>query len=132
MSLTHKVKRSFTSGSEVLEYSETINTGSAFELDVAIVASSTDIPLACAIDVSEMKTLFLLATQDMTLETNDGTTPAATVTLKAGIPVVWTSTSGQTNPFGSTNVTGLYVTSTLAGTFKMRTGIDPRAGALPD
>jgi hypothetical protein len=127
MSIQHKLTRGFSGGGESISKTETVSVESVIALDVAVANAVTDGLHALAIDVSQMKTLFMSSTKDVTLETNDGSSPAATVALKAGIPRVWSLASGETNPFGSTDVTALYITnaSGAAADIQIRIGVDP-------
>lgn len=127
MSFVHKVTRSFARGGDTLSVVQSITVEQEVNLDMQVANAVTDGLHALTLDVSQMKTMYLYSDRAVTLETNDGTTPGATVSLAAGIPRLWSSTSGETNPFGSTDVTALYVTnaSGAAANIKIRIGIDP-------
>lgn len=78
----------------------------------SIPASTTDRAYAFAIDVSALKGLFLYCTgANLKIETNNATTPDHTLNMVAGKPATWHSDSPFANPFGSTDVTTLYVTN---------------------
>jgi len=95
--------------------------GSVIDVTAAIPDSSTDKLVVCALDVSQIKAIYILSDQDVTLETNDGTTPDDTIALKAGVPYIW-----YTNKYDAllltVDVTALYLTnaSGSAATFKLR------------
>ena len=72
-----------------------------------------------------MKSLFIYSDVAATLETNSSSAPATTLALVAGQPVAWSSTNGQTNPFGSTDVTAIYVSAASAGTLTIYYLVDP-------
>lgn len=65
--------------------------------------------LTFTLDVSAAKSLMLLSTQNVTLKTNSSGSPAATVSLTANVPKIWSADTGGSNPFGSTDVTSLFV-----------------------
>jgi hypothetical protein len=127
MSFVHKVTRSWARGGDALSITESIVVEQEVNMDFQVANAVTDGLHALTLDVSQMKTMYLYSDRAVTLQTNDGTTPDATVTLAAGIPNVWSSTSGATNPFGSTDVTELYITnaSGAAANIKIRIGVDP-------
>jgi hypothetical protein len=127
MSFVHKVTRSWSRGGDTLSITESISVDSEVNLDMQVASATTDGLHALALDVSQMKSMYLYSDRAVTLETNDGTTPGATVALAAGVPRIWSSTSGETNPFGATDVTALYVTnaSGAAANIKIRIGVDP-------
>lgn len=89
-------------------------------LDVYQAASSTDTLVACAFTAANVQGFEIVASVDMTLETNSSSSPANTFSLKAGRPFTWSKSAAYyTNPFTS-NVTAFYLTNTSAGTFKAR------------
>ena len=88
-------------------------------ISLAVGASQTDLLVPTTFAVANLRSIFLLSTQNMTLETNSGSSPANTFTLTANVPFAWQYQSGITNPFG-TDVTAFYVTNTTALTLKGR------------
>lgn len=79
--------------------------------DVAIPDSSTNKAVAIGgIDVSQAVSVWMHSTQDITLETNDGTTPDDTIALAANVPLLWCTGAPFTNPL-TTDVTALYATN---------------------
>src|SRR5215475_12825879 len=92
-----------------------VSSGAGVIVSESIPAPSTDLAVGYTLTISKCASLFMYCREaDMTVETNSGTSPGATVTLKAGKPIMWYAESGLPHPFGATNVTGLFVT--LAGT----------------
>lgn len=126
LGFTHTFYVRWTGSNAVAAESTSTYTADAeYNLDVTVPALSTNYVMAATIDVSQMKSLYLYSSVDLTLETNSGSSPAATVSLLAGKAKIWAHDSGETNPFGSTDVTGLFATCTPEATFKMRALIDP-------
>jgi hypothetical protein len=69
-----------------------------------------------------MKSLYILAGQNMTLKTNSSGSPQDTISLTAGVPLVWVTGGAISNPFAGT-ITKFYLTaiSTVnTGLFQMR------------
>lgn len=129
MALAHRTTISWSDGGNSI--SGTISTAPTAETVVSetIPASSTDVQINIAIDVSTMTNLIILASGgDMTLEVNSGSSPTKTLALLDGIPFVWNSLGGYLTganaPFGSTDVTGFFITSVAGGTFRCAVGVD--------
>lgn len=127
MSIVHKITRTWSRGNDQITRTESVTVEAEITIDTSVAASTSDALHAFVLDVSQAKTIFLLSSQDLTVETNSSSAPAATVSLKAGIPRQWSTGSGETNPFGSTDVTALYLTNgTLAAAdVQIRVGFDP-------
>lgn len=110
---THNVTLTFEAG-ESAKLSKTVSASQDSEtnLDVTVPAETDDHQVAVEIDVSALESLFLLSDQDVTLETNDGSTPDDTFALKANEPVYWHKDSPLPNPFASgTDVTSLFLSN---------------------
>jgi len=84
------------------------------ERDLAVPVG-TDQQVLIAFTVASVKGLVISSDQNMTLETNSGTSPAQTFTLTAGQPLVWYTGCGYTNPF-TVDVTAFYFTNGTAVT----------------
>ncbi|QDV50854.1 hypothetical protein [Gimesia fumaroli] len=91
-----------------------VTADSEANAEIAVADSSTDLAINLAIDVSALKLLYMVSDQDLIVETNDGTTPDDTITLKAGKPLVWHEDCGYTNPLG-TDVTAFFATNASGG-----------------
>ncbi len=83
--------------------------------------------IAFTADVSQQKQIFLMASTDAILSTNDvhGGSPGKSITLVGGQAVQWSSTNGQTNPFGAVDITSLYFTCVAASDLTLLTLVDP-------
>lgn len=104
----------------------TVNSEKAYSGDaqesrtIAIADSVTDQLVNLTLDVSQIKSVYMVSDQDITVETNDGTTPTDTINLKADVAVLWNADIGYSNPF-TADVTALYLSnaSGSAATFEM-------------
>lgn len=125
MSKAVKINRTFTLDGETITAPQTLTVDGVGGIDGSLTASQADQEYAITIDVSQLKYLYILASNDCTVETNSSSSPVDTITPKAGVPYVWTYGSGVTNPLG-TDVTKIFVTNGAASvaTFKMRVGLD--------
>lgn len=102
------------SGSYSKSYS--VSAGGRVSIEEAIPDGSTDMKVALGLDVSQVKGFFLRANRDMTVETNDGTTPGNTFTLEADRPYLFPSSEGAgwsdtEDAAVSTDITALFVTN---------------------
>ena len=95
-------KKIVTPGRAVLGTQVFTADGGIAPRSVSIPDSSTDLLVAFTLDVSEVQVLYMLSDYDITIETNNGSTPADTLELKAGVPYVFDNGAG----FGSTSVDG--------------------------
>lgn len=110
MAQSYVLQRNLSVGGVLLRSSETVSADGATSFDGTVPASTTDHAINLDIDVSEIKGLFILSDQDLILQTNNGTTPADTITLEAGVALIWSPDDPLTNPLG-TDVTVIYATN---------------------
>lgn len=80
------------------------------EISVAVPDASTDLQVDIAIDVSQVKSFYINSTRAVLVETNDGTTPADSISLLANKPYSWDEDSYDTFLLG-TDVTALFLTN---------------------
>ena len=114
-------------GGQAIEKTNSLTAGQEINLDESIPDSSTDLLVALAFDKTKIKSIYLTADQNLTLEFNSGSVPAPSISLVANIPFVWQSNDGHANPFSAANVTALYVTnaSGSAAQLQGRVLVDP-------
>ncbi len=70
MSFSHKHSRGFNGGGASISYDKTFTGGNEVNVSEAIADGVTDLLVEVEIDVSRIKSLFIAADQDLTLETN--------------------------------------------------------------
>ena len=63
------------------------------------------------IDVSACVAVFILSTQDVTLETNSGAAPDNTLTLKANEPYLWWTAAPFDNKLDTDITTNVFITN---------------------
>ncbi|KKN53084.1 hypothetical protein LCGC14_0605960 [marine sediment metagenome] len=109
------VQKLTESGGEVAPATTPTFTGDGKDnLDVSVADSSTDYLVNFALDVSLIQAIIIVSDKDVTMETNDGTTPADTINLLANNPYIWYTGSYFTNLL-TTDITGLYFTNSSGG-----------------
>lgn len=91
-------------------------TGSLeINLSESVSNGQTDFQINVAIDVSAVKTFYLVSDQAVTVETNNGTTPTNTISLTANDPYVWWTNSYDTFKLTG-DVTALFITNASGST----------------
>lgn len=117
MSFNHTVTISYQAGHEASVGASLDLTGeSEVNLSgVSVPVASPDTEVICGLRYSGLKSLFILSTHDLSVETNDGTTPDDTITLNANVPYLWLDATDDANPL-TADVTSLFLTATGTGT----------------
>jgi hypothetical protein len=78
-----------------------------------IGSSVTDQNLTLAFTLANVQSFFFMSDQPATIKTNSTGSPDDTITLLAGIPLVWSRSSGIAQPL-THDVTTIYVTTGTA------------------
>lgn len=132
MPYTHTINENITygAGSSNTRVTQEFSQTAGAEANVSeSFTDATDVEVDFALDVSQLKSLLMYASGgDITVETNDGTTPGDTITLVDGQYTVYTAASGSgtSNPF-STDITALFITNTGTADLVIRALYDPTA-----
>lgn len=128
MSFSHILTQSIQVSLAAVSGQKTYTAASRVSLSEAAPDSATTV-MAAAIDVSALKSFFLLSDQDVNIGTNDayGGSPDATIQLKAGVPYVWNTDSYDTFLLVAADIVTLHVTnaSGSSATIQMEALIDP-------
>ena len=110
MSVKHTFEETIhVGGKSYTSQNEFTQGGEAIIDQEAVAADESDLLMVVAIDVSAMKTFFMLSGTDLTVKTNSSSTPDDTLTLKAGVPISWHENSNHSKPL-TVDVTKIYVT----------------------
>jgi hypothetical protein len=127
MSFSNTLTREWNDESgAALSDQETITAGGKFDLSESIPGASTDLPVTLALDVSALVAFYIKSSRDITLETNSGSAPGNTLSLKAGKALIWSLNCGLANPL-TVDVTGLFCTTEagVAANLEARFRFDP-------
>lgn len=128
MAFTHTFAQNCNDGAVNTAKSRTVTDALVVNFDHTIADSVTDDDVVVAVDVSQLKSLYVVSTQDVTMEWNDGSGTQGSIALKAGAPLIWISTDGYYgNPLGATDVSTLYFTnaSGASADITFRALVDP-------
>ena len=129
MSVSNILTLNWTYGSQQITNNVTVAAGSLTAISETISGSSEP-EIACTIDVSALKSLYISSDEDVTVSTNANIAGAAddTLLITADKPLVWYDGCGLPNPFASgVDVTSIFVARLIAGAaaFEMRIQQDP-------
>lgn len=100
-----------------------VGTANGPMIATSVANGQTDFNIVWAVDVSTVKTFWLHSTQDVTVETNDGTTPDNTLALKANVEYKWIAAAPYDSFLFDTDIVTLKVTNasgsaaTITGAF---------------
>lgn len=116
---THTHSFTWKRGAESQSSEVNITTDGERNVDATIAAGAADFLVNFAIDKDDMRSLYILATQNLTLETNNAGAPVNTVALVANEPLIFRTKSGtdatlppgMANPFAAGDVTAIYITN---------------------
>lgn len=129
MATTHQHKRTLIIDGVTREFSESISVNAQLTITEAVPDSSTDLEIACVLDVSEIDSLWIYSDKAVTLETNDGGSAADTIVLAAGVPVQWSVSNDPSRALCplQTDVTALFATNSSGATANITfiAGYDP-------
>lgn len=112
--ITHVFTPTWAKNSETLYKAVSVTADGDSARNVAVPGATADVLVAAAIDVSQMKGLYIESDQDITIETNSSSAPDDTLTIKANKPLQWYADCGLANPL-TVDVTALYLTRGGAG-----------------
>ena len=111
MAFSHKISVNWSSGARSITCENDHEGSGQQSVDEIINDSETDKLVAFAVDVSQIVVLYMLSDQEITIETNDGSSPDDTLTLKAGRAYVWIKDYDYNTCKFTTDITKLYVTN---------------------
>ena len=110
MSFSHILSQGLNAGAGAITRSNTYTGSQKISVVEAIADSVTDGQINVAVDFSAVKSFLLVSDQDVTIETNDGTTPDDTLSLLAGVPYIWNTDSYDTFLI-TVDITAIFVTN---------------------
>src|SRR5215467_2083512 len=112
MPFTHRITRVYqTDAGTVINVTESVTGTSQRDIDAAVNAGET-VQYDAMLVPDTVQSMMLYSDQPADVKTNDATTPVDTISLKGGVPVVWTLNSAFPIPFQlGTAVTKLFVTN---------------------
>lgn len=131
MAFTHSIRQItsyITGGKETKDLTTTDSQTAGLEHNISeSITDGADQLVAYTLDISQCKTFAIWCEGgNMTVETNNGTTPDDTFSLTDGVPVIWsTGLPGSPTIPLTADITALYVTNTGTATLQIRALADP-------
>lgn len=110
MAFTHRITRSIVTSGNSLTGATVVSADGQQSVAVAVNDSVSDLEIEFDVLIADLKSIFILATQDMTLKTNSSGAPPETLDLLAGKPYVWHEGSYFANLL-ATDITKFFVTN---------------------
>jgi hypothetical protein len=125
---THTMTYGFSNGGGTTDtVTVSKSAGAENNIDENIAQSQTNKLVAFAVDVSQLKSLWIKSSAAMTIKTNSSSAPDNTLTLAADVPVKWQEGDAHACPL-TVDVTALYITTGAIGA----DGADLEINALVD
>lgn len=119
MPFTHTLTEKLVVGNTSIEKSNAQSAGANTSIDETIADSTTDGLINFTLDVSQLQSIYIVSDADITIETNDGSSPADTLSLVAGVPYVWHADSYHACLL-TTDITAIYVTNASGGSARLQ------------
>jgi hypothetical protein len=110
MAFSHTLIRNVTAGGNTVNTQKTYSADARVSISDTVANGATDDEAVVVIDSSRVISLFMNSTQNMTVESDSGTSPTNTIELKANVPYIWNTDDYNTNIF-YTDITNLYRTN---------------------
>ena len=124
MAKTHTFSPSVTGLSGSLSGTPQTFTGGKVIIISETIPAGTDTLVAFVLDVSQVKSAFIMASTALSLQTNSAGSPVDTIALAAGIPYIWNTNSYDAFLLG-TDVTALYCTNVAESLLTIEILVDP-------
>jgi hypothetical protein len=126
MTVSATLTNSWSQGGTIRTGTITRSAGLLNRYAEVIPGDSTHLEVACVIDVSELKGLYIKCARALTIKTNNSGSPDNTITLAADEPVVWASGNNIDCPL-TADVTKIFVTLAAGSdaTLEMEVLVDP-------
>lgn len=129
MSFTHTNSFNWSGGgNNTVTKAVALSAGGEVNVDDTIATGQTNKAVAFALDISQLKSIYIVSDVAITLKTNDGSSPQESFTLTADYPLVWYLGCGlAVSALFAGDVTGLFVTNASGSTcnLKVRALTDP-------
>ena len=128
MAFTHTIGFSWAGGGLSLASSNAFSAAAEYNITETVADGITDAEVACVIDVSEIKSIYISSNLNLLLETNINDGSVDVLNLLANQPYIWHTGYLYTNIL-DTDITKLFLTNSTGGgetaTFELRCVLDP-------
>jgi hypothetical protein len=125
--IRHTITRKWTGSGSTISKDEVVTGSGEQNIDQDVDASASDLLVAFAMDVSELKSIYMVASSNMVVVPHKASddTAMTSIDLQKNVPFEWTEGSGLDNPF-SNDIGALHVTNSddALGTLQIRSLYD--------
>lgn len=115
MAFTHTLTKQIQTPEGTVSQAVAVTGSSVVAIDEAVANSATNFQINVAIDVSALKSIYIVSDQAVTMETNSGSSPNETLNLLAGVPYEWQAGGYFTNLL-ETDITAVFITNASGAT----------------
>lgn len=115
MSFSATIKESIEIGGETFVFANTYTASARTSVRDTIDTGETVFEIAVHIDIAELKALFIVSTQTITVKTNSSGDPDDTFEMIAGEPLIWHTASIHTKPL-TVDVASVFVANSSGET----------------
>jgi len=125
MAFTHTFNKGWTNGGAPINKAVDVSAGSEINIEESVPTGN--LTIGFGVDISALKGLYILASGNLTLRTNDNDSPDDELAIHGNQPLVWSGTDGYfSNPFGA-DIATLIAENPGAGnvTLQIRALVDP-------
>lgn len=110
MAFQHSVANTISVSGRTISITNTYTGSQSLSINEEIADGATNAQVNAAIDVSATKSFLIVSDQDVTVETNSGSTPDDTIDLVANQPYTWNPDAYDDFLLG-TDVTAFFITN---------------------
>ncbi|NIO43789.1 MAG: hypothetical protein GTO41_28705 [Burkholderiales bacterium] len=116
MAFNQTITRSVSSaGGREIRKSNVYSADGLDTREISVPDSTTDLLVNFTLDISQLKSIYMVSDQNLTVETNDSAAPQETIALLADKPLMWQNDSYYACPFAG-DITKLYLTNSSGST----------------
>ncbi len=115
---TFKFIEAVSVAGELILSEKEVESGARISIDESIPVAN-NVAVSLAVDVSQIKGVYILSDQDLLLETNNSSSPDNTLNLSAGVPYTWNEDKPYALAF-TTDITSLFATNASSGAARLQ------------
>lgn len=110
MAFQHILTITLSGGAVNLSARQTVSGDSEQAYDIPLTASQENAEVDMDFIAANLKSIYILSDQNLTVKTNDSSSPDDTITVAANTPFAWNTVQAADNPF-TADVSKVYLTN---------------------
>lgn len=119
MSFSHAFTWILESAGIAVQAQKSYSEAARADLDESIVTASTDLEIGYDLDVSAVKSFFMLSDANIKVDVNNAAGVGGTIDLIANVPYIWTNDSYDAFLFAA-DMTALFITNVSGATARLQ------------